>query len=266
MFRVIIYAFVIIDMTQFVNDVIPHGYVPELYQPTLLARLIHLPPLGVTGAWVLFWVITAACITAILGKLQRTAGWVVAIGFFIWMLNSQGFSYVQHDHLALMITVAVLPTVGTARLLDTRTSQAAGWALRSVQVSVILTYFGSAFAKWSRTGSPQAWANGAVFVWAIMRRGSDMVRWTLEYPKLLIVAQWGLITLEFLSPIVLFLRKWWLYLAVAVFLSFHLATYLALEIHFLPTVVCWAAFLPLERLPAWVNRVFRRMGKGPVRS
>ena len=32
------------------------------------------------------------------------------------------------------------------------------------------------------------------------------------------------------------------------FCLFHLMTYIALGIHFLPTVICWAAFLPLEKL------------------
>jgi cytochrome c biogenesis protein CcdA len=40
----------------------------------------------------------------------------------------------------------------------------------------------------------------------------------------------------------------WLYGVVAFFCLFHLMTYLALGIHFLPTVICWAAFLPLEKL------------------
>jgi hypothetical protein len=38
---------------------------------------------------------------------------------------------------------------------------------------------------------------------------------------------------------------------VAAFAGFHLTTWLLIRIHFLPLVVCLAAFLPLERL---VNR------------
>jgi hypothetical protein len=53
---------------------------------------------------------------------------------------------------------------------------------------------------------------------------------------------------EFLSPIALFVKGKWLYGVVVFFCLFHLLTYLALGIHFLPTVICWAAFLPLEKL------------------
>ena len=59
----------------------------------------------------------------------------------------------------------------------------------------------------------------------------------------------GLYLIELLSPVVLWLRGRWLYVAISTFLFFHLATFLSLGIHFLPTVVCWAAFLPLEKLP-----------------
>jgi hypothetical protein len=156
--------------------------------------------------------------------------------------------------MALAVACWVLPTIGRAGFNDQQRSEAAGWAIRCIQVSVVLTYLGSAFMKWIRTGSPITWANSSVFTWAIMRRGTDLVRWTLEYPLILRAAQWVLIIAEFASPIVLFLRERLLALSIVFFLSFHLMTYLALGIHFLPTVVCWLAFMPLERLVPWALR------------
>lgn len=252
-FRILIYAFLVLDVTWVRTSVIPHGYVPELYQPTWLARALHLPPFGPEVGTALLWVILLGCAagiaTTLWGRWQRTVGWVVAAAFWVWMLNSQGYGYVSHDHLALMIAVTVLPTVGVATLRDGDTSQAAGWALRCVQLGVVATYVGSAVLKTLRAGTPAGWANSAVFVWAIMRRGSALVTWTLEHPWLLILGQWGLIILEFLSPVVLWLKGKWLYGAVLVFVGFHAVTFASIGIHFLPTVVCWAAFLPLERLP-----------------
>jgi hypothetical protein len=131
--------------------------------------------------------------------------------------------------------------------------------MRTVAVATVITYFGSAFNKWVRAGSPWAWANGSVFTWAILRRGSQWVRWTLEYPFVLVVGQWFLLAAEFLSPAVLWLRGRWLLAAVSFFLLFHLATFLALGIHFLPTVVCWLAFFPLERGVPWLRRVGQRI-------
>ena len=53
---------------------------------------------------------------------------------------------------------------------------------------------------------------------------------------------------EFVSPILLWLKGRALYAALLFWAGFHLSTYVMLKIHFLPLVVCLAAFLPLERL------------------
>ncbi len=265
--RAAVYLFVVYDIFNYTNDVIPHGYTPELYQPTLLARLLRLSPLPPEWAELLRVVIVAGSLLAVSGRLSRLAGWTVAVAYLVWVLNSQGFGYVSHDHLALTVAVWVLPTIGRARYTDGGSSEAAGWAFRCIQVAVIATYFGSACMKWIRNGSPAAWANSAVFTWAIMRRGTDLVRWTLEVPALLRVAQWGLLIAEFLSPVVLFLRGRWLALSITFFLAFHFVTWRALGIHFLPTVICWLAFMPLERaVPAVRRRLarLRRQGRQPA--
>jgi hypothetical protein len=56
--------------------------------------------------------------------------------------------------------------------------------------------------------------------------------------------------MEALTPVLLFLRG--RALALGVLLSFHLMTYLTIGIHFLPTILCLLAFVPLER--AWPCR------------
>lgn len=249
-FRVIVYSFVIVDIFVFMNDVIPHGYAYELYQPVLIGRILPFPDPSVGYAVFLQYAITVSCVVAMSGFLPRISGTAVAIFFLAWLENSQGFSYVQHDHMALVVATWVLPTVGKAGFFDNRLSQAAGWTLRFVQVATIATYFGSVFSKISANGSFTGWPNSSVFTWAFMRRGTEFISWTLSYPWLLTLAQWGLYIVEILSPVVLLLKGKWLYFAVAFFLMFHLATYLSLGIHFLPTVICWAAFLPLEKIPS----------------
>ncbi|MDN6132642.1 MAG: hypothetical protein L0J03_00785 [Brevibacterium sp.] len=248
-FRVFVYIFVIIDVLTISADVIPHGWTPDLYQPLWLARFLHIPPVSVLGAQILLAAIIVFSLLAAAGILQRISGWMVAITFGLWMFYTQGYGYVAHDHMALVIAVVVLPTVGVARFRDVGTTSAkAGWALRVVQISVILTYFYSAVMKWIASGNITHWANGAVIVWALMRRGAEWSKLFLEMPGLLIAGQWATLAFEFLSPIVLFFKGRWLYGAVIFFMIFHLMTYLALGIHFLPTVICWAAFLPLEKL------------------
>ncbi|WP_228278210.1 hypothetical protein [Brevibacterium limosum] len=248
-FRVFIYVFIIIDVLTISGDVIAHGWTPEFYQPLWLARFLHIPAVSVLGAQILLTLIIVFSLLAAAGILQRISGWAVAISFGAWMFYTQGYGYVAHDHMALVIAAFVLPTIGTARFRDVSTASArAGWALRIVQIAVVLTYFYSVLMKWIASGNITHWANGAVIIWALMRRGAEWSKPFLEMPGLLIAAQWATLVFEFLSPVALFLKGKWLYAVVAFFCLFHLMTYLALGIHFLPTVICWAAFLPLEKL------------------
>ena len=86
------------------------------------------------------------------------------------------------------------------------------------------------------------------------RRGTGLGRAMLHAPWTLRLGQWSLFLLELTTPLLLVLRGRLRYLFVAVLLGFHLTTYLTLKIHFLPLVVCLAAFLPLENLPVAVGR------------
>jgi hypothetical protein len=137
---------------------------------------------------------------------QRVVGWVVALGFLDWCCLAMSYGKVDHDHLAILVAVFVLPTVPRAGLRDRTLSEAAGWALRCVEVAVIATYFLSAYAKVVRFGHPH-WLLGATFAWAVVRRGTFLVHPLLHHPLVLLFAQWGLFALECLTPIVLFLGR-----------------------------------------------------------
>jgi hypothetical protein len=254
LFRTVVYLFLLYDIFVLVNDVVPHGYAAELYRPLFIGRVLPLPEPSPVLVHTLQVVLVIGALIAATGRLPRLAGWVVAVCYLEWLVIGMSFGKVDHDHLALLVALWVLPTVGRARFGDLTPSEAGGWAFRCIQVATIATYVGSAFAKWSRNGAPFAWGGSAVFTWAIIRRGTEFIDWILEYPWLLRISQWMLLIAEFLSPIVLFLHGKALLLAVGFFLSFHLVTYLSLGIHFLPTVICWLAFFPLERLVPPVRR------------
>lgn len=280
--RVLVYAFVVLDILTLSGDVIAHAGNSEFYTPLLLARILHVPAVTPLVAQLLRAVILLACVAAVAGWKPRITGTVVAIGFWAWMFYSQGYGYVAHDHMALMVAVAVLPTVATPSMLrddgsppggsaaagtamtgdlpgsaagGEARSEAAGWALRCIQLAVVATYFFSIVPKILYTGSLAAWGNSAILTWAAVRRGSLLAHWLVEHtPWIFVPAQWGGLALETFSPVVLFLRGRALYVTIALYMSFHLATLVLLGIHFLPTVICWAAFLPLER--------WRELGRG----
>jgi hypothetical protein len=257
--RSVIYLFVVVDIRWFVNDVVPKGYVPaDLYQPILVPRVLHLPAPNPLIVHTLEAVLVVGCLIAAAGFLPRLAGWAVALAFTWWLFIDMSYGKVDHDHLALLVALYVLPTVGartpntlwplrltTRGWRDVTRTEAAGWALRCIQVAVVATYFLSAWAK-IRIGGWH-WPTGATFAWAIDRRGTWLADPAVNYPWVLVAGQWTLILAEALSPLVFVLRGRWRAAFIGFWLFFHLTTYLAITIHFLPTAVGWLAFAPLER-------------------
>jgi hypothetical protein len=246
--RTVLYLFVVLDMHAFVRDTRLKGESPGLYQPLFLARLFELPRPSVAITNTLYVVLIVACLVAATNRLPRLAGWLVAPAFTWWVLIGMSDGKVDHDHLALVVALWVLPTVGRARYGDGTRSEAAGWAVRCVQIAVVATYALSAVAKMRSGGWTLAWPSSAVLTWAIVRRPHALGEWLLDYPRVLIVMQWIGFIGELLSPVVLWLKGRWLLFAALFFLGFHVANTALLLIHFLPTAVCWLAFAPLERI------------------
>jgi hypothetical protein len=243
--RAAIYPFVIFDMFLLVNDVVAKSHSPAgLYRPLALERALHLPAPSVGWVQALRVVVVVACLIAAVGRLPRLAGWVVALGFGEWVMLGMSYGKVDHDHLALLTALFVLPTVGPARARDERRDERAGWAIRCIQLTVVATYSLSVWAKIRRGGWD--WPTGATFVWAVERRGTVIGRPLLHVPEVLVVSQWVVMAMETLAPIVFFLRGRALGIVACAYLGFHLITYATISIHFAPLVICWLAFAPLE--------------------
>ena len=253
--RTILYLFVILDMHAFVRDTRLKGESPGLYQPMFLARLFDLPKPTVAITTTLYYVLIVACLVAATNRFPRIAGWVVAPAFTWWVLIGMSDGKVDHDHLALVIALWVLPTVAASRNVspyaDQTRSEGAGWVIRCIQICVIATYFLSAIAKLRSAGWALTWPGSAILTWAIVRRPHPVGEWLLHHPWMLHVMQWIGIIGEFLSPVVLWLKGRWQLLGALFFIGFHVANTAILLIHFLPTVVCWLAFAPMERIVPW---------------
>jgi hypothetical protein len=256
--RTVLYLFVIVDIHLIVADPIPLSRHPELYRPLLLERVLHLPapssPLTVT----LYVVIMVSALVAAANRLPRLAGWVVAAAFTWWTAIGMSYGKVDHDHMALVVALWVLPTVGviSGRWRSAGASAQAGWALRCIQIAVVFTYFLSGLTKirsggWSLT----SWPESSILLWAIIRRPNGLGQFLIPYPELLRVMQWFAILAELTSVVVLWLRGRALLLAALFWMGFHVFTVTILYIHFAPTAICWLAFAPLERLGPWLRRV-----------
>lgn len=260
--RTILYLFVLVDINAFVRDPIPLSRQPELYAPLMVARIFQLPPPSVPLTVTLYVVLTVASLVAAANRLPRLAGFVVAATFTWWTAIGMSYGKVDHDHLAFVVALWTLPTAGViiGRWRSETWSASSGWVLKCIQISVIATYFLSALTKirsgdWSLT----SWPNSYILMWAIVRRPHGLGQFLMPYPGLLRGMQWFAFLAELSSVVVLWLRGRALLAAAVFWLGFHVFTVTILYIHFAPTLICWLAFAPLERL-------FRRSGGTVVRT
>lgn len=244
-FRRIVYGFVIVDVLLASLSAGWYGSIPgELYKPLLIGRILPLPvptPLLVSSIKIALVVFGALALTR---RMPRLAGVGVFLLYLEWMTVSFSYGKVDHDRFALLVALAVLPTVSLDEARDEATDHAAGWALRCVQVAVVLTYFGCLCraAFWGNRVAQRLDPGPSDTA-----KGHLRDRPLIDHPTLLIGAQYLIVAFELASPLMLAKGRWGrIMLSAAV--TFQLGVYTTLRLSFLPHVVCLLAFLPLERL------------------
>src|SRR5512133_2144962 len=267
--RTVLYLFLIVDIHLVVRDPIPLSRQPELYQPLLIERLFHLPAPSLPLTITLYLILIVGSLLAAANVLPRLAGAVVAAAFTWWIAIGMSYGKVDHDHLAFVVALWVLPTVGVIadRWRSVERSAQAGWALKCIQIGVVATYFLSALTKirsggWSLT----SWPDSSILLLAIIRRPHGLGQFLMPYPGLLHIMQWLSFTAELTSIVVLWLRGRALLAAAIFWMGFHLFTTAILYIHFAPTAICWLAFAPLERFGPWLRRVKASRREGASRG
>jgi hypothetical protein len=245
--RVIAYLFLILDVLYLRPWGVGHGELdPEWYAPLWIGRTLPLPTPTPLLVDVLIGVLVVGSLLGLTGRLPRLVGYTVAVAYLQWMIVSMSYGKVDHDRFGFMLLLFVLPTVGRASLRDRSLSEAAGWALRMVQIGAVATYFLAGLAKLRYGGLD--WFNGATVARSVVRRGTELALPLLDYPWTLRSAQWFIMTLELTSPVLLFIKARWQYVIVAGLFGFHVATFMGITIIFFPHLVALLAFLPLERL------------------
>jgi len=252
-FRTIAYLFIPVDVFLTTAWARAHADVPvEWYVPLTIARVLHLPDATHTVVVVLQWALVAAALAAATGRAPRLLGTTVFLLYAEWMVIAMSYGKVDHDRIAFLVALAVLPTIGRARFRDRRPSEAAGWGMALVLVTIMLTYFFAAWAKMRFGGWD--WATGSTMTRAVVRRGTIFSDWTLGVPWLLPAAQWVMIVFEFSAPLMLFVRSDRARIGLVLFLlGFHVMVFAGLTIIFLPHCVAILSILPWERLTARVH-------------
>jgi len=247
-FRVVAYLFIPVDVFVTTAWVRAHADVPtEWYAPLLIGRVLHLPTPTHTLVLVVQWALVLAAVAAATGRAPRLLGTAVFLLYLEWMVIAMSYGKVDHDRIAFLVALAVLPTIGCARFRDRRRSEAAGWAMAAVLVAVMLTYFLAAWAK-IRFGGWD-WPTGSTLTRAVLRRGTSLSEWTLDVPWLLTASQWVMIALELTAPVMLFVRSDRARVGLVLFLiGFHLMVFAGVTIIFLPHCIAILSILPWERL------------------
>jgi hypothetical protein len=253
--RTIAYLFIPVDVFLTTAWVKAHADVPtEWYQPLTIGELLPLPTPTSTVVHVVQWALVIAALAAASGRAPRLLGTAVFLLYLEWMVIAMSYGKVDHDRVAYLVLLAVLPTIGVARWRDRRSSEAAGWAMAAVFVAVMLTYFLAALAK-IRFGGWD-WHTGSTLVRAVLRRGTPLSDWMLDFPVLLTGLQWVMIGMEAAAPLMLLVRSDRARMALVAFLiGFHLMVFAGVTIIFLPHCVAILSIAPWERLRGLRDRL-----------
>lgn len=247
--RTLVYLFVPVDVLVTTPWVARHDTAPRsLYRPLLLDRLLRLPAPTTLLVHLIEALLLVTALVAATGRAPRLLGSAVAVLYLEWMLIAMSWGKVDHDRFAFLVVLCVLPTAGRARHTDRTPNQAAGFAVRVTGLAVVATYLLSLVAKARFGGGLPNWLDSAVFVRAVLRRGTVLGTPLLQHVWVLHAGQYALVLLEFASPLLLILRGRWLYRLVAGYVAFHLVTWAGIGIVFLPHLVCLLALVPLERI------------------
>jgi hypothetical protein len=258
-FRIIVYLYVPFDLLIGVW-VADHGIVPDSwYAPLWIGRLLHIPGPSGPGMAIAGLALVGLSLVAASGRGRRFVGPAVLLLYFYWWYIGFSYGKVDHDKLALLVALAVVPTVPWTNLKDATMDTRAGWVLRAVQVAVVLVYLLSGITKLRVSGL--GWMTSSILVFAIVRRGTMFADPLLDYPPLLYAMQAGIMAFELFSPLMLFRSKIARIYVLAAF-GFHLVSYVGITIHFLPQVICLFAFLPLEKGFARLSTLRWKIGIG----
>jgi hypothetical protein len=280
-FRILICGLAFFDAVQYgraaLRDAaaVSAGDVARPWQPIYLFDVLGVQPLGLDAAQ---WAVAATLIALGLATVGLCARVTCLLGFLGYLLLTglvYSFGKPHHDKIALTFALLALPwaPVGARLSLDSLIARwrragrgedprvvphGSTWAafpLRLTQVSIAIGY---AFAGWSKIWIGGAeWFNGYTLQGIMM--GHDNA-WSAMFAQNVLwnrVSSVGLVLTQAAFPAVFFApRLLWFFVPMAT--TFHLLSWATMDTG--PYITLWftmCAFLPLERVPAWVRAHLR---------
>jgi hypothetical protein len=165
--RLAVYGFVVLDVLWWDRWLPARAAVPgDWYRPLAIGRLLHLPVPTSGFVHAVELTLLVAAVLALTGRAPRLVGAAVFLLYGEWMVLAMSYGKVDHDRFALLVALAVLPTVGRARLFDPRPSEAAGWGSAAY-----------GWRSWRRTSSRRSPRSGSG-----AGAGSTARRWSGRSP------------------------------------------------------------------------------------
>lgn len=241
------------------------GAVHKSWSPIYLFELLHLQPIGIGAARVVFAAAIACVALGLVGLFTRAAclGSAALSTYLTGLVYS--FGKIHHDKVALTFALWALPLapVGARLSLDAflarrrsgaappDTSPFAGLPMRVTQVTIALGY---GFAGWTKLRvSGLEWANGYSLMGILARYDNVLSQAATQSAAFCRFMSIGTLAVQCLFPIALFWRRSrWFLLPCAVL--FHVGTWWTMDTGpYITLWFCLIAFLPLERIPAWTR-------------
>ncbi len=283
-FRIVMMAAAFYALYQFRVGVLQHAdgldasWVRRDWNPIFLLDLLHVGPPGALLARTVFWTLLVAILAAAAGIWTRTVCTLVAVLLTYWISVAYSFGKPHHDCVALVLGLWSLPLAPVgARLsidawLDRRRRESidralgrgapdplperAPWAalpLRFTAITIAIGYFFSGATKLAASGLE--WMNGYTLQAHMLGWDAPWSLFFSRHVELVRLMSIGLIAVQVLFPLVLFVPLTrWFFLPMAV--VFHLLSWATMDTG--PFLTLWfpiAAFLPLEQIPARIQRL-----------
>jgi uncharacterized membrane protein YphA (DoxX/SURF4 family) len=267
-FRILVAAYVVQDLL-LSHWMLRYATVAEeFYEPIHIIRLHSLPRLGPEVLSVVYIVLIAAALCAMVGLATRLSLTVAAPLYIYWYATYYSYGEVSNSRTAIAVALVVLAIAPAGRaysldsvlarrrgkpLAEEEESEIAGWAFQVLTVLLVYMYFFAGLTKLRVTGFDW-WYSGA-FERGIADEGAAAALWLAEHHLWLVQAMaLGALVFELCSPVLLIrgrLRQW--YAGVAVL--FHLGSLVLLRMDFLGmALICAAVVLNLERIPESLGR------------
>ncbi len=240
---------------------------PEFWQPVSFFNLFHI---AAPSAWMIL-VLTVlwrlSLIFSAFGFYTRISQVVAAIlsTYLYVFFYSHGFLHHPYQLFVVICLILMFAKSGEAFSVDAwrtkKTSQPSGeftWPVKMVWVVWCLMFFAAGLAKLRNTG----------LSWATSENMQDILRHNIYYfsqglghrqvsddwPNLFLQSPWlcqlsaiGVLSVELLSPLILFGRRPRLILVACIF-TMQVGIWYVLFVDFRPQLVCYAFFLPWSRI------------------